>query len=275
MTNGFLSKLITKNCHLLTTRIVDDAPGLKAFNPAAKKAVGPAVGKKADVPSQKKNVREDVDRAEMTLESRLGSLIQQDTITQLKSAALREPAITSLKEQVRALQELDIPGWSGKNVQVQQQVIEVVSHIASTATKFPKISIAGICERVPALKTRAQAMKCLTTFSEAMGTGFIFERLSKIMKEHKNPKVLSEGLLWMVSVGDFVVAHLKLKDVFDFCKDATRNATIKLIGVLQKFVGPDIKAFSSDVKPAILSAVEAECEKNPFEVRICILPLKS
>ncbi|GKE34654.1 protein MOR1, partial [Tanacetum coccineum] len=223
------------------------------------------VGKKADVPSQNKNVREDVDQAEMTLESRLGSLIQQDTITQLKSAALREPAITSLKEQVIALQELDIPGWSGKNVQVQQQVIEVVSHIASTATKFPKISIAGICERVAALKTRAQAMKCLTTFSEAMGTGFIFERLSKIMKEHKNPKVLSEGLLWMVSVGDFVVAHLKLKDVFDFCKDATRNATIKLIGVLQKFVGPDIKAFSSDVKPAILSAVEAECEKNPFE----------
>ncbi|GKD58286.1 hypothetical protein Tco_1295795 [Tanacetum coccineum] len=31
MTTGFLSKLITKNCHLLTTRTVDDAPGLKAF----------------------------------------------------------------------------------------------------------------------------------------------------------------------------------------------------------------------------------------------------
>ncbi|GJS88284.1 RNA-directed DNA polymerase, eukaryota, reverse transcriptase zinc-binding domain protein [Tanacetum coccineum] len=161
---------------LITRRTVDDkvAPGLLTFKvpgkPAAKKAVGPAVGKKADVPSQKKNVREDVDRAEMTLESRLGSLIQQDTITQLKSVALREPAITSLKEQVRALQELDIPGWSGKNVQVQQQVIEV-------------------------------------------------------------------------------------------------NCPIKSFTVyLQKFVGPDIKAFSSDAKPAILSAVEAECEKNPFEV---------
>ncbi|GJZ31131.1 protein MOR1 [Tanacetum coccineum] len=255
MTTDFLSKLITKNCHLLTTRIVDDAPGLKAFKvpnqnllitrrtvddkvapglltfkvpgkPAAKKAVGPAVGKKADVPSQKKNVREDVDRAEMTLESRLGSLIQQDTITQLKSAALKEP---------------------------------------------------GICERVAALKTRAQAMKCLTTFS-------VVAKTSKIMKEHKNPKVLSEGLLWMVSVGDFVVAHLKLKDVFDFCKDiglqsssadATIIATIKLIGVLHKFVGSDIKALLSDVMPALLSVVEAECEKNPFEVRICILPLKS
>ncbi|GJU78770.1 protein MOR1 [Tanacetum coccineum] len=44
-----------------------------------------------------------------------------------------------------------------------------------------------------------------------------------------------------------------------------RNATIKLIGVLLKFVGPDIKAFLSDVMPALLNVVEAECEKNPFE----------
>ncbi|GKC46713.1 hypothetical protein Tco_1064435, partial [Tanacetum coccineum] len=62
---------------------------------AAKKAAGPAVCEKADVPSQNKKVEpEDVDRAEMTLESRLGFLIQQDTITHLKSAALREPCIT-------------------------------------------------------------------------------------------------------------------------------------------------------------------------------------
>lgn len=32
------------------------------------------------------------------------------------------------------------------------------------------------------------------------------------MKEHKNPKVLSEGMLWMVSaIDDFGVSHLKLK----------------------------------------------------------------
>lgn len=102
------------------------------------------------------------------------------------------------------------------------------------------------------------------------------------MKEHKNPKVLSEGILWMVSaVEDFGVLHLKLKvfssilsflscsllcliwflvrivlfkvrvtlilqDLVDFCKEtglqssaaATRNATIKLLGVVHKFVGP-------------------------------------
>ncbi|PIN16310.1 Microtubule-associated protein [Handroanthus impetiginosus] len=238
---------------------------------------------------------EDVEPAEMSLEeieNRLGSLIQADTITQLKSAVWKErlEAIVSFKEQVEALTNLDasvevlirllcvVPGWNEKNVQVQQQVIDIIAHIASTASKFPKkcvvLCLLGISERVADIKTRAQAMKCLTTFCESVGPGFIFERLYKIMKEHKNPKVLSEGLLWMVSaVEDFGVTYIKLKDLIDFCKDiglqssaaATRNATIKLIGVLHKFVGPDIKAFLSDVKPALLSALDAEYEKNPYE----------
>ncbi|CAJ2642384.1 unnamed protein product [Trifolium pratense] len=94
------------------------------------------------------------------------------------------------------------------------------------------------------------------------------------MKEHKNHKVCSEGILWMVSaVEDFGVSHLKLKDYIDFVKEiglqssavATRNASIKLLGVLHKFVVPDIKGFLTDVKPALLSALDTEYEKNPFE----------
>ncbi|KAL0442796.1 UNVERIFIED_CONTAM: protein MOR1 [Sesamum latifolium] len=239
--------------------------------------------------------QEDVEPAEMSLEeieNRLGSLVQAETITQLKSAVWKErlEAIVSFKEQVEALNDLNpsvevlirllcvVPGWNEKNVQVQQQLIDIITHIASTASKFPKkcvvLCLLGISERVADIKTRTQAMKCLTTFCEAVGPGFIFERLYKIMKEHKNPKVLSEGLLWMVTaIEDFSISYIKLKDLIDFCKDiglqssaaATRNATIKLIGVLHKFVGPDIKAFLSDVKPALLSALEAEYEKNPFE----------
>lgn len=39
----------------------------------------------------------------------------------------------------------------------------------------------GISERVADIKTRAFAMKCLTTFSEAAGPGFIFERVSLLI----------------------------------------------------------------------------------------------
>ncbi|XP_065847953.1 protein MOR1 [Euphorbia lathyris] len=247
---------------------------------------------------------EDVEPSEMSLEeieSKLGSLIQAETVSQLKSSVWKErlEAISLLKQQVEGLQDLDqsveilirllcaIPGWNEKNVQVQQQMIEVITFLASTAKKFPKkcvvLCLLAISERVADIKTRAHAMKCLTTFSEAVGPGFIFERVYKVMKDHKNPKVLSEGVLWMVSaVEDFGVSHLKLKDLIDFCKDiglqssvaASRNATIKLLGSLHKFVGPEIKGFLADVKPALLSALDAEFEKNPFE-GVSVVPKKS
>ncbi|XP_019426639.1 PREDICTED: protein MOR1-like [Lupinus angustifolius] len=270
--------------------------------PVIKKGVAAKTGmnKKADGVAPAKSSKsielpEDVEPSEMSLdeiESRIGSLVQSDTITLLKSTVWKErlEAIGSLKQQVEGLQDLDrsveilirllctLPGWGEKNVQVQQQVIEVITLIASTATKFPKkcvvLCLSGLSERVADIKTRAHAMKCLTTFSEAIGPGFIFERLYKIMKEHKNPKVLSEGIVWMVSaIDDFGVSHLKLKDLIDFLKEtglqssaaATRNASIKLLGVLHRFVGPDIKGFLTDVKPALLSALDTEYEKNPFE----------
>uniref|UniRef100_A0ACD5WGL6 Uncharacterized protein n=1 Tax=Avena sativa TaxID=4498 RepID=A0ACD5WGL6_AVESA len=269
---------------------------------AATKKSGPAKStgtKKTDGGPQSKASAapevEDVEPAEMSLEEieeRLNSVMKTETISQLKSTVWKErlEAIGVLKQDVENLTELDkyaellvrllcaVPGWSEKNVQVQQQVIEVITYIASTVKKFLKrcvvLCLLGISEKVADIKTRAPAMKCLTAFCEAVGPGFVFDRLYKIMKEHKNPKVLSEGLLWMVSaVEDFGISNLKLKDIIDFCKDtglqssaaATRNATIKLIGVLHKFVGPDIKGFLSDVKPALLSALDAEYEKNPFE----------
>ncbi|KAL9456508.1 hypothetical protein AB3S75_005687 [Citrus x aurantiifolia] len=274
-------------------RPVSAAPASKKGGPVKPSAKKDGSGKQET--SKLTEAPEDVEPSEMSLEeieSRLGSLIPADTVGQLKSAVWKErlEAISSLRQQVEAVQNLDqsveilvrlvcmLPGWSEKNVQVQQQVIEVINYLAATATKFPKkcvvLCLLGISERVADIKTRAHAMKCLTTFSEAVGPGFIFERLYKIMKDHKNPKVLSEGILWMVSaVEDFGVSHLKLKDLIDFCKDtglqssaaATRNATIKLLGALHKFVGPDIKGFLADVKPALLSALDTEYEKNPFE----------
>ncbi|KAM2730989.1 hypothetical protein EV1_002177 [Malus domestica] len=270
--------------------------------PAKQKAGSVKLGgsKKGDATVQPKASKlvetpEDVEPGEMSLEeieTRLGSLIQEETVSQLKSSAWKErlEAISSFRQQVEGLQDIDlsiemlvrllcaVPGWSEKNVQVQQQVIEVITYIASTAKKFPKkcvvLCLLGISERVADIKTRTHAMKCLTAFSEAIGPGLVFERLYKIMKEHKNPKVLSEGVLWMVSaVEDFGVSHVKLKDLIDFCKEtglqssvaATRNSTIKLLGAIHKFVGPDIKGFLTDVKPALLSALDTEYEKNPFE----------
>lgn len=108
----------------------------------------------------------------------------------------------------------------------------------------------GVVEKVGDIKTRIQATKCLTTFCEAVGPKLVFERVSftvccciflhlylwhlhpkrmyhlfdrferepfvmqlfKIMKDHKNPKVLGEGLSWMATaLDDFGIGHVPLK----------------------------------------------------------------
>ncbi|KAI5081631.1 hypothetical protein GOP47_0001374 [Adiantum capillus-veneris] len=241
------------------------------------------------------NAPEEVEPAEMSLEEieeKVAEIVQADVIANLKSTVWKErlEAMTSFKEMIETMENVDkrteilvrllsvLPGWAEKNVQVQQKVIEVVSDLADRSPSFSKrcvvLCIVGVTERASDIKTRVQALKCLTSFCEAVGPGFVFDRLFKIMKEHKNPKVLSEGILWMVTaVEDFGISHVKLKDVIDFAKDvglqssvaATRTAAIKLLGLLHKFVGPDLKAFVSDVKPALQSALDAEYEKNPFE----------
>jgi cytoskeleton-associated protein 5 len=86
------------------------------------------------------------------IENRLGSLVKPETVSQLKSSVWKErlEATLALKEEIEGLQELDksveilvrllcaVPGWNEKNVQVQQQVIEIITYISSTAAKFPK-----------------------------------------------------------------------------------------------------------------------------------------
>ncbi|KAG0602469.1 hypothetical protein M758_10G016500 [Ceratodon purpureus] len=257
---------------------------------AAKKTDGSKASAKAQPEAP-----EDVEPGEMSLEdieTRLGPLFEAEVITNLKSANWKErlEAITSLKDTVEGLKTLDqntellirllciLPGWNEKNIQVQQKAIEAVILIAQNATRFSKkcvvLCLTGVVEKVGDIKTRIQATKCLTTFCEAVGPKFVFERLFKIMKDHKNPKVLSEGLSWMITaLDDFGIGHIPLKDLINFCKDTglgssaavVRTATIKLFGVLHKFVGPDLKGFLTDVKPQLQTMIDAEIEKNPYE----------
>lgn len=46
---------------------------------------------------------------------------------------------------------------------------------------FKLALLAGVSERVADIKTRAHAMRCLTTFCESVGPGFIFERVSIVV----------------------------------------------------------------------------------------------
>ncbi|CAI5988183.1 unnamed protein product [Closterium sp. NIES-65] len=227
-----------------------------------------------------------------TVEERAKAVLPPEMVDNLKSSAWKErlEAMTSIKEMVPSMADAQAnvetivrlisttPGWSDKNVQVLQKMLECVSALADKVDRFPKkcvvLCIEGLIERVGDIKTRIQATACLTTLAECVGPQFIFTRSIPIVSAHKNPKVLAESITWMVTaVDDFGTAQLNLKELLEFVKNVglgssnapCRSAATKLLGAMHKYVGPDLKGFLSDLKPALMTSVETEFEKNPHE----------
>ncbi|CAN6705726.1 unnamed protein product [Malus baccata var. baccata] len=149
-------------------------------------------------------------------------------------------AISSFKQQVEGLQDIDhsieilvrllcaVPGLSEKNV----QVVAVDEHI---------------------------------WLSNLVSNGVMhFDSFKKIMKEHKNPKVLSEGVLWMVSaVEDFGVAHMKLKN-------SNKNlvaATLTVVGTVASAMGAPVEKFSKSILSDVLKCLG----DNKKHMRQCTL----
>lgn len=67
---------------------------------------------------------------------------------------------------------------SQESAQVDSFFLVMLICISCFYTWIGYALLTGICERVADIKTRAHAMKCLTCFSEAVGPGFVFERVS-------------------------------------------------------------------------------------------------
>ncbi|EFH40123.1 hypothetical protein ARALYDRAFT_917687 [Arabidopsis lyrata subsp. lyrata] len=131
---------------------------------------------------------------------------------------------------------------ASKRIQPTGTVIGIITHISWTAAKFPMkcdvLSITGTNEQVVDIKTRSSAMKWPTAFYESFGPKFDIKKfrvgsLLKNMKEHKNPKVLSEGLLWMVSAVDDCGASLLNFKVLKFFLLRNFQLLISLIIKLQ------------------------------------------
>ncbi|GBG84830.1 hypothetical protein CBR_g39205 [Chara braunii] len=240
---------------------------------------------------------DDVEPTDMSaeeVEAKVSEFLPTEMLGNLKSVNWKErlEAMNTLKELVEGFTDEQVetnaefvtrllvytPGWADKNVQVVQKMLETVTVIIQKIPLMTKrcaaICIAGVIEKVGDIKLRIQSIACLTAYCEAVGPQFVFNRMYKLTKEHRNPKVLSEGVLFMVSaIDEFGLTYLKMKDLLDFARDfclqssvpAVRNGAVKLLGVVHKWIGPDLKNFLTDVKPAQMGILETEFAKNPYE----------
>ncbi|XP_069714065.1 cytoskeleton-associated protein 5 isoform X3 [Phaenicophaeus curvirostris] len=164
------------------------------------------------------------------------------------------------------------PGWKETNFQVMQMKLHIVALIAQKGN-FSKTSaqvvLDGLVDKVGDVKCGSNAKEAMTAIAEACQLAWTAEQVVAIAFSQKNPKNQSETLNWLSNaIKEFGFSGLNVKAFISNVKTAlaatnpaVRTSAITLLGVMYLYVGPPLRMFFEDEKPALLSQIDAEFEK--------------
>ncbi|XP_010023181.1 PREDICTED: cytoskeleton-associated protein 5 isoform X2 [Nestor notabilis] len=164
------------------------------------------------------------------------------------------------------------PGWKETNFQVMQMKLHIVALIAQKGN-FSKTSaqvvLDGLVDKVGDVKCGSNAKEAMTAIAEACQLPWTAEQVVATAFSQKNPKNQSETLNWLSNaIKEFGFSGLNVKAFISNVKTAlaatnpaVRTSAITLLGVMYLYVGPPLRMFFEDEKPALLSQIDAEFEK--------------
>lgn len=164
------------------------------------------------------------------------------------------------------------PGWKETNFQVMQMKLHIVALIAQKGN-FSKTSaqvvLDGLVDKIGDVKCGNNAKEAMTAIAEACVLPWTAEQVMSMAFSQKNPKNQSETLNWLSNaIKEFGFSGLNVKAFISNVKTAlaatnpaVRTSAITLLGVLYLYVGPSLRMFFEDEKPALLSQIDAEFEK--------------
>ncbi|NXF03510.1 CKAP5 protein, partial [Smithornis capensis] len=164
------------------------------------------------------------------------------------------------------------PGWKETNFQVMQMKLHIVALIAQKGN-FSKTSaqvvLDGLVDKVGDVKCGSNAKEAMTAIAEACQLPWTAEQVVAMAFSQKNPKNQSETLNWLSNaIKEFGFSGLNVKAFISNVKTAlaatnpaVRTSAITLLGVMYLYVGPSLRMFFEDEKPALLSQIDAEFEK--------------
>ncbi|XP_006157853.1 cytoskeleton-associated protein 5 isoform X1 [Tupaia chinensis] len=164
------------------------------------------------------------------------------------------------------------PGWKETNFQVMQLKLHIVALIAQKGN-FSKTSaqvvLDGLVDKIGDVKCGNNAKEAMTAIAEACMLPWTAEQVMSMAFSQKNPKNQSETLNWLSNaIKEFGFSGLNVKAFISNVKTAlaatnpaVRTSAITLLGVMYLYVGPSLRMFFEDEKPALLSQIDAEFEK--------------
>ncbi|XP_029636093.1 cytoskeleton-associated protein 5 isoform X2 [Octopus sinensis] len=167
------------------------------------------------------------------------------------------------------------PGLKDSNFQVLKLKIELIGVLAQKAN-FTKCS-AGFClesmvEKIGDVKTGNSCKEALSSIAEAISLDFVCQEVIHSAFAQKNPKNQAEALNWLSQAikefglkVNFKSVNENVKKALAATNPAVRTAAIQLLGVVYMYMGPSLRMFYENEKPALLQQIDAEFEKAKSE----------
>ncbi|XP_053304724.1 cytoskeleton-associated protein 5 isoform X2 [Spea bombifrons] len=164
------------------------------------------------------------------------------------------------------------PGFKETNFQVMQMKLSIVALIAQKGN-FSKTSayvvLDGLVDKVGDVKCGGNAKEALSAIAESCLLPWTAEQVVSLAFAQKNPKNQSETLNWLSNaIKEFGFTGLNVKAFISNVKialaatnPAIRTSAISLLGVMYLYVGPPLRMFFEEEKPALLAQIDAEFEK--------------
>ncbi|XP_028734747.1 cytoskeleton-associated protein 5 [Peromyscus leucopus] len=269
---------------------VKKAPTTKAGGPPKKgKATAPGGSTNAGTKTKKGLETKETVEPELSIEvcEEKASAVLPPTCIQLLDSSNWKERLACMEEFQKAVELMERtempcqalvrmlakkPGWKETNFQVMQMKLHIVALIAQKGN-FSKtcaqVVLDGLVDKIGDVKCGNNAKEAMTAIAEACMLPWTAEQVMSMAFSQKNPKNQSETLNWLSNaIKEFGFSGLNVKAFISNVKTAlaatnpaVRTSAITLLGVMYLYVGPSLRMFFEDEKPALLSQIDAEFEK--------------
>ncbi|XP_064635641.1 cytoskeleton-associated protein 5-like isoform X2 [Lineus longissimus] len=246
----------------------------------AKKGKKSAAGKSASTEEVAENIQGDD-----VVEDKVGAILPAETIAGLGNSNWKErlAAMEKMAEVVKVMEKKEIPcqalvrtiakkpGLKDNNFQVLKLRFEMLTFLAVNAN-FSKTSASfvlnDLIDKIGDLKNGPAAKDALTGIAESTQLSYVCLEIMEYGFTQKNPKNQAETLNWLAqAILDFgmklqmkpLIANVK--KAFLATNPAVRTAALNLLQNMYLFMGPQLRVFFDDEKPALLTMIDAEFAK--------------
>ncbi|MEJ1278442.1 cytoskeleton associated protein 5 [Cricetulus griseus] len=156
-----------------------------------------------------------------------------------------------------------------KVMQMKLHIVALIAQKGNFSKTSAQIVLDGLVDKIGDVKCGNNAKEAMTAIAEACMLPWTAEQVMSMAFSQKNPKNQSETLNWLSNaIKEFGFSGLNVKAFISNVKTAlaatnpaVRTSAITLLGVMFLYVGPSLRMFFEDEKPALLSQIDAEFEK--------------